>query len=73
MIQLALNPVFHARTKHIVKECHLIRDEFIRKTIATKDVFTGTWIADIMTKALGQNQLEAFCLKLGVLDLHTPP
>lgn len=72
-IQLAANPVFHARTKHIAKECHFIRDEIIKGVIATKHVSTRSQLADIMTKALGRKEFEAFRLKLGVLDFHTPP
>lgn len=72
-IQLAANPVFHARTKHVGSDCHFIRDEIIRGTIATKHVSTKTQLADIMTKALGRREFEAFLLKLGVCNLHTPP
>ncbi|XP_019084398.1 PREDICTED: uncharacterized protein LOC109125989 [Camelina sativa] len=71
-IMLAGNPVFHARTKHVGTNCHFIRDEIIRGTIATQHVSTTTQLADILTKALGQKQFEVFLDKQGVCNLHTP-
>ncbi|KAG7542180.1 Reverse transcriptase RNA-dependent DNA polymerase [Arabidopsis thaliana x Arabidopsis arenosa] len=72
-IMLAANPVFHARTKHVARDVHFVRDEIIRGTIATKHVSTTSQLADIMTKALGRQQFEDFLVKLGVCNLHTPP
>lgn len=71
-INLAANPVYHARTKHVGNDCHFIRDEIIKGTIATKHVSTKTQLADILTKALGRREFEEFLFKLGVCNLHTP-
>ncbi|KAG7567306.1 Reverse transcriptase RNA-dependent DNA polymerase [Arabidopsis thaliana x Arabidopsis arenosa] len=71
-ISLAANPVYHARTKHVGRDVHFVRDEIIRGTIATKHVSTTSQLADIMTKAKGRREFEAFLLKLGICNLHTP-
>ncbi|KAG7577529.1 Integrase catalytic core [Arabidopsis thaliana x Arabidopsis arenosa] len=71
-ISLAKNPVYHARTKHVGRDVHFVRDEIINGTIATKHVKTTSQLADIMTKALGKREFEAFILKLGICNLHTP-
>lgn len=71
-INLAANPVYHARTKHVGNDCHFIRDEIIKGKISTKHVSTKSQLADIMTKALGRREFEAFLLKLGICNLHTP-
>jgi len=71
-ISLAANPVYHARTKHVGRDVHFVRDEIIRGTIATKHVSTTSQLADIMTKALGRREFDAFLLKLGICNLHTP-
>jgi len=71
-ISLAANPVYHARTKHVGRDVHFVRDEIIGGTIATKHVSTTSQLADIMTKALGKREFEEFILKLGICNLHTP-
>ena len=72
-INLAANPVYHARTKHVGRDCHFIRDEIKRGLITTHHVSTKSQLADIMTKVLGRKEFEAFLVKLGVCDLHAPP
>ncbi|KAG7599411.1 Reverse transcriptase RNA-dependent DNA polymerase [Arabidopsis suecica] len=72
-INLAKNPVYHARTKHIENDKHFIRDEIIRGAIVPKHVSTTSQLADVMTKALGRTAFEAFLHKMGVRNLHTPP
>lgn len=72
-INIAANPVHHAKTEHVGMDCHFIRDEIIRKKIATEHVSAKSQLADIFTKALGRKEVEAFLGKLGVCDLHFPP
>jgi hypothetical protein len=51
-IQLAKNPKFHERTKHISVRFHFIRDACERKAIKTTYLPTLDMLADIMTKNL---------------------
>ena len=52
-IQLAKNPVFHARTKHIEVHYHYIRERVLAGDIDLVYVSTEEQVADIFTKALG--------------------
>ncbi|KAG7598819.1 F-box associated interaction domain [Arabidopsis suecica] len=63
-IHLSKNPVNHARTKHIAKEYHFIRDEIVRGVIYPHHVPTKQQLADILTKALGRREFEEFLLKI---------
>lgn len=53
-INIAANPVHHAKTEHVNMDCNFIRDEIIRKMIATEHVSMKSQLADIFTKALGK-------------------
>ena len=59
-IQLAMNPKFHDRTKHINIKYHLIQYHVEAKTIQLKHCSTKEQIADIFTKALGHVKFEQF-------------
>ena len=69
-IQLARNPVFHARTKHIEVHYHFIRERVIAGDIDLVYVSTEDQVADIFTKALGAEKLRRFRTMLGVYDME---
>ena len=65
-IQLAKNPKFHDRTKHINTKYHLIQHHVEAKTIHLTHCPTSDQIADIFTKALGREKFENFRMQLGM-------
>ena len=69
-IQLARNPMFHARTKHIEVHYHFIRERVLSSDIDLMYVNTEEQVADIFTKALGAEKLQRFRAMLGVQELE---
>jgi hypothetical protein len=53
-LQLAKNPKFHERTKHIAVRYHFVRDACERDLIQLRYLPTNEMIADILTKSLPQ-------------------
>ena len=68
-IDLAKNPVFHGRSKHIDIRYHFIRECVQRGEIVIKHIRTEEQKADVLTKALSIVKFERMCKLLGVKDL----
>ena len=64
---VARNPFFHARTKHIEVHYHYVRERFHAGEITLAYCPTQDNIADLFTKALSREKLEAFRKALGLL------
>ena len=71
-IQLAKNPIFHARTKHIEVHYHFVREHVLSSEVELQYVPTDRQIADIFTKPLGLDKLRKFSGALGLRHLDVP-
>lgn len=69
-VDLARNPVFHGRSKHIDLRYHFIRECVEQGLVVIKHVRTNEQRADILTKALATAKFEKMRDLLGVKDLE---
>ena len=66
-IAIAKNNKFHAQTKHIDIQHHLVHKPVEHSTIAMEYIPTSESIADSLTKPLSHPAFEIFICKLGLL------
>uniref|UniRef100_A0A2N9FTS7 Uncharacterized protein n=1 Tax=Fagus sylvatica TaxID=28930 RepID=A0A2N9FTS7_FAGSY len=66
-LHMAVNPVFHARTKHIELDFHFVHENVALGALTTRYVPSQSQIADLFTKAVSKDVFHRFHSKLGVL------
>lgn len=69
-INLAHNPVYHGRTKHIEVRHHFIREKIVSGEVNLDYIPTTEQLADILTKPLGRTAFERLRDRLGLVRIE---
>lgn len=69
---VASNPAFHERTKHVKIHYHFVRDKVLSGEIITNFDGPTDQLADIFTNSLRGSWVESTCNKLDVYGVHAP-
>jgi hypothetical protein len=67
-IELAKNPTYHARTKHVDITYHFVRENLLSKKIDLVYENTSTILADNLTKSTSYNKFQDYKYRIGLIS-----
>jgi len=59
-LHMTINPVFHARIKHIELDYHFVRERVALGHLITQHISTTEQVADLFTKSMSKATLSHF-------------
>lgn len=71
-LYMSVNPILHARTKHIKLDYHYIRECVVLGALLARFVSSSNQLADIFTKPLSKVQCQSLRVKLGLCPCPRP-
>ena len=70
-LHMTINPVFHARSKHIELDYHFVRERVALGHLITQHISTTEQVADLFTKPMSKATLSHFRTKLCLRPRHS--
>ena len=70
-LHMSINPILHARTKHIAIDYHFVREKVALGTLITRFVPSSSQLADLFTKPLSRVTFDGLKSKLGLWTTPT--
>ncbi|WKA03451.1 hypothetical protein VitviT2T_021558 [Vitis vinifera] len=70
-LHMTINPVFHARSKHIELDYHFVRERVALGLLVTQHISTENQVADLFTKPMSKAALSKFQTKLCLQPRHS--
>ena len=70
-LHMTINPIFHARSKHIELDYHFVRERVALGQLITKHIPTNEQVADLFTKPMSKAALTSFQNKLCLHPKHS--